>query len=72
MPKLLCIDEVGYLSYNVQQPLRRLAVRGSHATVQRAKPVLLSTKAFSEWSEVLKAKELTAARTKQRSKKQPS
>ena len=100
-PQLLCIDEVGYLSYNSRYADLLFEVVTRRYDAQ--KPVLLSTnKAFSEWSEVFphaacvvtlvdrlihraevidieadsyrlkEAKELTAARTKQRSKKQPS
>ena len=98
VPQLLCIDEVGYLSYNSRYAdlLFEVVTRRYDA----GKPVLLSTnKAFSEWSEVFphaacvvtlvdrlihraevidieadsyrlkEAKELTAARTKRRSKK---
>lgn len=100
-PQLLCIDEVGYLSYNSRYADLLFEVVTRRYDAQ--KPVLLSTnKAFSEWSEVFphaacvvtlvdrlihraevidieadsyrlkEAKELTVARTKQRSKKQPS
>ncbi|MEY4551469.1 MAG: hypothetical protein RL685_7664 [Pseudomonadota bacterium] len=99
-PQLLCVDEVGYLSYNSRYAdlLFEVVTRRYDA----GKPILLSTnKAFSEWSEVFphaacvvtlvdrlihraeiidieadsyrlkEAKELTAARTKRRSKKTP-
>ena len=97
-PQLLCIDEVGYLSYNARYADLLFEVVTRRYDTQ--KPVLLSTnKAFSEWSEVFphaacvvtlvdrlihraevidieaesyrlkEAKELTVARTKQRSKK---
>jgi len=100
-PQLLCIDEVGYLSYNARYADLLFEVVTRRYDAQ--KPVLLSTnKAFSEWSEVFphaacvvtlvdrlihraevidieaesyrlkEAKELTVARTKQRSKKPPS
>jgi len=96
-PQLLCIDEVGYLSYNARYADLLFEVVTRRYDTQ--KPVLLSTnKAFSEWSEVFphaacvvtlvdrlihraevidieaesyrlkEAKELTVARTKQRSK----
>jgi DNA replication protein DnaC len=98
IPHLLCVDEVGYLSYNSRYAdlLFEVVTRRYDAS----KPILLSTnKAFSEWSEVFphaacvvtlvdrlihraevididadsyrlkEAKELTAARTKRRSKK---
>jgi DNA replication protein DnaC len=101
IPQLLCVDEVGYLSYNSRYAdlLFEVVTRRYDA----GKPILLSTnKAFSEWSEVFphaacvvtlvdrlihraevididadsyrlkEAKELTAARTKQRRKSQPS
>lgn len=97
---LLCIDEVGYLSYDARHAdlLFEVVTRRYDA----GKPILLSTnKAFSEWSEVFphaacvvtlvdrlihraeiidieadsfrlkEAKELTAARTKRRTKKSP-
>jgi DNA replication protein DnaC len=97
-PQLLCVDEVGYLSYNSRYAdlLFEVVTRRYDA----GKPILLSTnKAFSEWSEVFphaacvvtlvdrlihraeiidieadsyrlkEAKELTAARTKRRTKK---
>jgi DNA replication protein DnaC len=100
VPHLLCVDEVGYLSYNSRYAdlLFEVVTRRYDA----GKPVLLSTnKAFSEWSEVFphaacvvtlvdrlihraevidieadsyrlkEAKEGAAARSKQRSKKQP-
>jgi len=100
-PQLLCIDEVGYLSYNARYAdlLFEVVTR----RYDNQKHVLLSTnKAFSEWSEVFphaacvvtlvdrlihraevidieaesyrlkEAKELTVARTKQRSKKTTS
>ena len=99
-PQLLCVDEVGYLSYNSRYAdlLFEVVTRRYAA----GKPILLSTnKAFSEWSEVFphaacvvtlvdrlihraeiidieadsyrlkEAKELTAARTKRRTKKSP-
>ncbi|MEY2936711.1 MAG: hypothetical protein RL033_7460 [Pseudomonadota bacterium] len=99
-PQLLCVDEVGYLSYNSRYAdlLFEVVTRRYDA----GKPILLSTnKAFSEWSEVFphaacvvtlvdrlihraeiidieadsyrlkEAKELTAARTKRRTKKSP-
>jgi len=99
-PQLLCVDEVGYLSYNSRYAdlLFEVVTRRYDA----GKPILLSTnKAFSEWSEVFphaacvvtlvdrlihraeiidieadsyrlkEAKELTAARTKRRTKKPP-
>lgn len=99
-PQLLCVDEVGYLSYNSRYAdlLFEVVTRRYDA----ARPILLSTnKAFSEWSEVFphaacvvtlvdrlihraeiidieadsyrlkEAKELTAARTKRRTKKSP-
>jgi len=100
-PQLLCIDEVGYLSYNARYADLLFEVVTRRYDTQ--KPVLLSTnKAFSEWSEVFphaacvvtlvdrlihraevidieaesyrlkEAKELTVARTKQRSKKPTS
>jgi DNA replication protein DnaC len=50
-PKLLCIDEVGYLSYSSRYAdlLFEVVTRRYDAH----KPVVLSTnKAFSEWSEV--------------------
>jgi DNA replication protein DnaC len=50
-PRLLCIDEVGYLSYNSRYAdlLFEVVTRRYDAH----KPILLSTnKAFSEWSEV--------------------
>jgi len=101
LPHLLCVDEVGYLSYNGRYAdlLFEVVTRRYDA----GKPLLLSTnKAFAEWSEVFphaacvvtlvdrlihraevidieadsyrlkEAKELTAARTKQRSKKPTS
>jgi DNA replication protein DnaC len=101
VPHLLCIDEVGYLSYNSRYAdlLFEVVTRRYDAR----KPILLSTnKGFAEWSEVFphaacvvtlvdrlihraevidieadsyrlkEAKELTAARTKRRSKKPPS
>jgi len=101
MPQLLCVDEVGYLSYNSRYAdlLFEVVTR----RYDTGKPVLLSTnKAFSEWNEVFphaacvvtlvdrlihraevidieadsyrlkEAKELTAARTKRRSKKPAS
>ena len=51
IPQLLCIDEVGYLSYNSRYAdlLFEVVTRRYEAH----KPVLLSTnKAFSEWGEV--------------------
>lgn len=51
MPHLLCVDEVGYLSYNSRYAdlLFEVVTRRYDA----GKPVLLSTnKAFSEWNEV--------------------
>ena len=51
VPHLLCVDEVGYLSYNSRYAdlLFEVVTRRYDA----AKPILLSTnKAFSEWSEV--------------------
>ncbi len=101
IPHLLCVDEVGYLSYNSRYAdlLFEVVTRRYDA----GRPILLSTnKAFSEWSEVFphaacvvtlvdrlihraevididadsyrlkEAKELTAARSKKRSKKSPS
>jgi DNA replication protein DnaC len=50
-PHLLCVDEVGYLSYNSRYAdlLFEVVTRRYDA----GKPILLSTnKAFSEWSEV--------------------
>jgi DNA replication protein DnaC len=50
-PQLLCVDEVGYLSYNSRYAdlLFEVVTRRYDA----GKPILLSTnKAFSEWSEV--------------------
>ena len=100
-PQLLCVDEVGYLSYNSRYAdlLFEVVTRRYDA----GKPLLLSTnKAFSAWGEVFphaacvvtlvdrlihraevidieaesyrlkEAKELNAARTKQRNKKPPS
>ena len=98
---MLCVDEVGYLSYNARYADLLFEVVTRRYDTQ--KPVLLSTnKAFSEWSEVFphaacvvtlvdrlihraevidieaesyrlkEAKELTVARTKQRSKKTTS
>ena len=50
-PQLLCIDEVGYLSYNARYADLLFEVVTRRYDTQ--KPVLLSTnKAFSEWSEV--------------------
>src|SRR6187549_3768759 len=100
-PQLLCVDEVGYLSYN-----SRYADLLFEVVTRRydlGKPLLLSTnKGFSEWGEVFphaacvvtlvdrlihraevveidaesyrlkEAKELNAARSKQRSKKEPA
>ncbi len=97
-PQLLCIDEVGYLSYNARYADLLFEVVTRRYDAQ--KPVLLSTnKGFSEWGEVFphaacvvtlvdrlihraevidieadsyrlkEAKELTAARTKQRNKR---
>ena len=99
-PRLLCIDEVGYLSYDNRYADLLFEVVTRRYDAQ--KPLLLSTnKAFSEWSEVFphaacvvtlvdrlihraevieidaesyrlkEAKELNAARSKQRSKKKP-
>jgi DNA replication protein DnaC len=98
IPHLLCVDEVGYLSYDNRYAdlLFEVVTRRYDA----GKPILLSTnKAFSEWSEVFphaacvvtlvdrlihraevieieadsyrlkEAKELSAARTKQRRSK---
>jgi DNA replication protein DnaC len=51
VPKLLCVDEVGYLSYDNRYAdlLFEVVTRRYEAE----KPILLSTnKAFSEWSEV--------------------
>jgi DNA replication protein DnaC len=51
LPHLLCVDEVGYLSYNSRYAdlLFEVVTRRYEA----AKPLLLSTnKAFSEWGEV--------------------
>jgi DNA replication protein DnaC len=51
LPKVLCIDEVGYLSYNNRYAdlLFEVVTRRYDAH----KPIVLSTnKAFSEWSEV--------------------
>jgi DNA replication protein DnaC len=51
VPHLLCVDEVGYLSYNSRYAdlLFEVVTRRYDA----GKPILLSTnKAFSEWSEV--------------------
>jgi DNA replication protein DnaC len=101
IPHLLCVDEVGYLSYNSRYADLLFEVVTRRYDAQ--KPVLLSTnKAFSEWGEVFphaacvvtlvdrlihraevidiaadsyrlkEAKELSAARTKQRSKKKPT
>jgi DNA replication protein DnaC len=51
IPQLLCIDEVGYLSYNSRYADLLFEVVTRRYEAQ--KPVLLSTnKAFSEWSEV--------------------
>jgi DNA replication protein DnaC len=51
VPQLLCIDEVGYLSYNSRYADLLFEVVTRRYEAQ--KPVLLSTnKAFSEWSEV--------------------
>lgn len=50
-PQLLCIDEVGYLSYNSRYADLLFEVVTRRYDAQR--PVLLSTnKAFSEWGEV--------------------
>ncbi len=100
IPHLLCVDEVGYLSYDNRYAdlLFEVVTRRYDAE----KPILLSTnKAFSEWSEVFphaacvvtlvdrlchraevieieaqsyrlkEAKELSAARTKDRKSKKP-
>jgi DNA replication protein DnaC len=101
IPHLLCVDEVGYLSYN-----SRYADLLFEVVTRRydlGKPLLLSTnKGFSEWGEVFphaacvvtlvdrlihraevidieaesyrlkEAKELNAARSKQRNKKEPA
>lgn len=98
MPHLLCVDEVGYLSYDSRYADLLFEVVTRRYDAQ--KPVLLSTnKAFSEWSEVFphaacvvtlvdrlihraevieieaesyrlkEAKELSAARSKQRRNK---
>ncbi len=100
LPHLLCIDEVGYLSYDSRYAdlLFEVVTRRYEAE----KPILLSTnKAFAEWGEVFphaacvvtlvdrlihradvieidaqsfrlkEAKELSAARTKQRKSKKP-
>jgi hypothetical protein len=98
IPHLLCIDEVGYLSYDSRYADLLFEVVTRRYDAQ--KPVFLSTnKAFSEWSEVFphaacvvtlvdrlihraevveieaesyrlkEAKELNAARTKRRGKK---
>lgn len=101
LPHVLCVDEVGYLSYN-----SRYADLLFEVVTRRydlGKPIVLSTnKAFSEWSEVFphaacvvtlvdrlihraevieieadsyrlkEAKELTAARSRHRSKKPAS
>ena len=51
LPKLLCVDEVGYLSYSARYAdlLFEVVTRRYEAR----KPILVSTnKAFSEWSEV--------------------
>jgi DNA replication protein DnaC len=95
IPHLLCVDEVGYLSYDSRYADLLFEVVTRRYEAQR--PILLSTnKAFSEWGEVFphaacvvtlvdrlihraevididaqsfrlkEAKELTAARTKQR------
>ena len=51
MPHLLCVDEVGYLSYDSRYADLLFEVVTRRYDAQ--KPVLLSTnKAFSEWSEV--------------------
>jgi DNA replication protein DnaC len=51
LPRLLCIDEVGYLSYNNRYADLLFEVVTRRYDAQ--KPVLISTnKAFSEWSEV--------------------
>lgn len=101
LPQLLCVDEVGYLSYNSRYAdlLFEVVTR----RYETGKPVLLSTnKAFADWGEVFphaacvvtlvdrlihraevidieadsyrlkEAKELTAARSKLRKKRQPS
>lgn len=98
MPHLLCVDEVGYLSYDSRYADLLFEVVTRRYEAQ--KPLLLSTnKAFSEWSEVFphaacvvtlvdrlihraevieieaesyrlkEAKELSAARSKQRKNK---
>lgn len=98
IPQLLCVDEVGYLSYDSRYADLLFEVVTRRYDAQR--PVLLSTnKAFTEWSEVFphaacvvtlvdrlihraevididaesyrlkEAKELSAARTKQRRSK---
>jgi DNA replication protein DnaC len=51
MPQLLCIDEVGYLSYNARYADLLFEVVTRRYNL--GKPILLSTnKAFSDWSEV--------------------
>lgn len=51
LPKLLCVDEVGYLSYSNRYADLLFEVVTRRYDAQ--KPVLVSTnKAFSEWSEV--------------------
>lgn len=51
LPKLLCIDEVGYLSYSNRYADLLFEVVTRRYDLQR--PVVLSTnKAFAEWSEV--------------------
>ncbi len=100
VPTLLCVDEVGYLSYDSRYA--DLLFEVVTCRYEAHKPVLLSTnKPFSEWSEVFphaacvvtlvdrlihraevidieaesyrlkEAKELNAARTKQRKTKKP-
>ena len=51
MPRLLCIDEVGYLSYNSRYADLLFEVVTRRYDTRR--PIVLSTnKAFSEWNEV--------------------
>jgi DNA replication protein DnaC len=100
VPHLLCVDEVGYLSYDNRYADLLFEVVTRRYDAER--PILLSTnKAFSEWGEVFphaacvvtlvdrlihraevieidaqsyrlkEAKELTAARSKQRKTKKP-
>lgn len=100
VPALLCVDEVGYLSYDARYADLLFEVVTRRYEAQ--KPILLSTnKAFADWGQVFphaacvvtlvdrlvhraevieieaesyrlkEAKELNAARTKQRRKKKP-